>query len=445
MKILHTADWHLGKRLENHSRHAEQVEVLAEICAVADREAVDVVIIAGDLFDVFTPSSESIDLFYKTCKQLTNNGLRPVIAIAGNHDSPERIETPDPLARACGIVFVGFPHSVVAPFMLPTGVGVSRSDAGFVEIQVPQYSYPLRLLLTPYANEYRLRQNLGIENPEVSLRQILTAQWADLAEKYLINGPQSLENALNSAKKSAESQTSTPLLPTFNISNPKYTDGVNLGVAHLFVMKEGGTPPDEPEDERPIFVGGAGAVFSNCFPSALQYVALGHLHRQQVIATEPCPIVYCGSPLAYSFAEENQEKYVLVVDIEPNQAAEFRKITLTKTKKLLRNKFEDIDLAIEWMQQFPDALIDLTIVSDTYIKNDELRRLKDAHAGLVRIFPEIKAKNAADTEGSPKIDIGGEMRNLFVDFFKYKSKGQEPNADIKALFEEILAESDETN
>jgi DNA repair protein SbcD/Mre11 len=435
MKILHTADWHLGKRLENHSRHAEQVEVLAEICDIADREAVDVVIIAGDLFDVFTPSSESIDLFYKTCKQLTNNGLRPVIAIAGNHDSPERIETPDPLARACGIVFVGFPHSVVAPFMLPTGVGVNRSDAGFVEIQMPQFPYPLRLLLTPYANEYRLRQNLGIENPEVSLRQILTAQWSDLSQKYLTN---SVESAVENDAKTVENGVK-------NAENAAYTEGVNFGVAHLFVMKEGGVPPDEPEDERPIFVGGAGAVFSNCFPSALQYVALGHLHRQQVIATEPCPIVYCGSPLAYSFAEENQEKYVLIVDIEPNQQADFRKITLTKTKKLLRNKFEDIDLAIEWMQQFPDALIDLTIVSDTYIKNDDMRRLKEAHAGLVRIFPEIKAKNAENTEGGLGIDIGGEMRDLFVDFFKYKSKGQEPNAEIKALFEEILAESDDAN
>jgi DNA repair protein SbcD/Mre11 len=418
MKILHTADWHLGKRLENHPRHAEQVEVLAEICDIADREAVDVVIIAGDLFDVFTPSSESIDLFYKTCKQLTNNGLRPVVAIAGNHDSPERIETPDPLARACGIVFVGFPHSTVAPFMLPTGVGVTRSDAGFVEIQIPQCAYHLRLLLTPYANEYRLRQNLGIENPEVTLRQILKAQWADLAEKYLTNGEKNAENAV-------------------------YTEGVNLGVAHLFVMKEGGTPPDEPEDERPIFVGGAGAVFTDCFPSALQYVALGHLHRQQVIATVPCPIVYCGSPLAYSFAEENQEKCVLIVDVEPNQAADFRKITLTKTKKLLRNKFEDMELAVDWMQQFPDALIDLTIVSDSFMRNEDMRRLKDAHAGLVRIVPEIKAQNTENTEGPLGIDIGGEMRDLFVDFFKYKSKGQEPNADIKALFEEILAEDEE--
>jgi DNA repair protein SbcD/Mre11 len=425
MKILHTADWHLGKRLENHPRHAEQVEVLAEICAVADREAVDVVIIAGDLFDVFVPSNDSVDLFYKTCKQLTNNGLRPVIAIAGNHDSPERIETPDPLARACGIVFVGFPNSVVQPFELSTGIAVTRSDAGFVEIKLPNFTYPLRLLLTPYANEYRLRLNLGKDNPEDSLRQILTEHWYDLSEKYLKKPSENAENDV------------------YTEGSSHFQEGVNFGVAHLFVMKDGGEPPEEPEDERPIFVGGAGAVFTDCFPLELQYVALGHLHRQQVIATEPCPIVYCGSPLAYSFAEENQEKYVIIVDIEPNQAADFRKVALTKAKKLLRGRYESVDEAIEWMQQFPDALIDLTIVSDSFMKNQDTRRLKEAHTGLIRIYPEAKSQNAADTEGSQRIDIGGNMRELFSDFFKYKNKGQTPNADIMALFEEVLAENDE--
>ena len=422
MKILHTADWHLGKRLELHHRHAEQVEVLAEICAIADREAVDAVIIAGDLFDVFTPSSESIDLFYKTCKQLTNNGLRPVIAIAGNHDSPERIETPDPLARACGIVFVGFPNSVVEPFALPTGVTVTRSDAGFVEIQIPQFTYPLRLLLTPYANEYRLRQNLGIENPEESLRMILTTQWYELAQKYMKESPQVVDTE----------------------GSIHFVDGVNIGVAHLFVMKDGGVPPEEPEDERPIFVGGAGAVFTDCFPFELQYVALGHLHRKQTIATEPCPIVYCGSPLAYSFAEENQEKYVLIIDVEPKQKPDIQTVTLTKTKKLLRGRFEDIDEAIEWLHQYPDALIDLTIVSDSYMSNQNRRLLNETHKALIRLTAEIKSQNALDTEGSSVIDIGGNMRDLFTDFFKYKNKGQEPNTELLALFDEIMAENEDS-
>ena len=402
MKILHTADWHLGKRLEQHHRHAEQVEVLAEICAIADREAVDAVIIAGDLFDVFTPSSESIELFYKTCKQLTNNGLRPIIAIAGNHDSPERIETPDPLARACGIVFVGFPNSIVTPFALPTGVAVTRSDAGFVEIQIPQFNYPLRLLLTPYANEYRLRQNLGVENPEESLRYILTTQWYELAQKYMKVPSQVVDTeGINDVGLDISDFGTTSTESPNPASESAFIDGVNIGVAHLFVMKDGGVAPEEPEDERPIFIGGAGAVFTDCFPFELQYVALGHLHRKQTIATEPCPIVYCGSPLAYSFAEENQEKYVLIIDVEPNQKADIQAVTLTKTKKLLRGRFEDIDEAIAWLQQYPDALIDLTMVSDSYMSNQNRRLLHETHKYLIRLTAEIKSQNAADTEGSP--------------------------------------------
>ena len=99
MKILHTSDWHLGKRLEEFSRLEEQKAVMQEICEIAEREQADAVIVAGDLFDTFNPPTEAIDLLYKTLKRLTANGRRPVIAIAGNHDSPDRIEAPDPLAR----------------------------------------------------------------------------------------------------------------------------------------------------------------------------------------------------------------------------------------------------------------------------------------------------------------------------------------------------------
>jgi exonuclease SbcD len=104
MKILHTADWHLGKRLDSFSRIDEQVLVMNEIVDIADRENVDLVIIVGDLFDAFNPGVEAIELFYRTIKRLTKNGIRPVLAIAGNHDSPYLIDALDPLARASGII-----------------------------------------------------------------------------------------------------------------------------------------------------------------------------------------------------------------------------------------------------------------------------------------------------------------------------------------------------
>ena len=400
MKILHTADWHLGKKLESFSRHEEQVLVLDEICDITERENPDVVIIAGDLFDAFTPSNDSSELFFKTCKRLANNGLRAVIAIAGNHDSPERIEAPEMLARECGIVFSGFPHTYVQPFSLPTGLALTKSDKGFVELKLPNYDYPLRLFLTPYANEYRLKQYLNIENPEENMRQVLTEQWYDLAQKYAD------------------------------------TEGVNICVAHLFVMREGGIAPDEPEEERSINVGGAGAIFTDCFPLQFQYVALGHLHRQQVIDNRPCPIVYSGSPLSYSFNEENQEKYVVMIEAKPNQPVDFQRIMLKKNKKLLRGEFEDIDEAVHWLSECQNDLVELTIITDTYLTPLITQRLRAAHKGIVHIKPKFQSENA---DNMPiNIDLNKSIDELFWDYFKLK-KNQEPNEDLKSLFDEVLA------
>src|SRR5690606_20256230 len=109
MKILHTGDWHLGKRLDHFSRLDEQRAVLSEICEIADKEKVDAVIVAGDLFDAFNPPVEAMELLYRTLRKLSHEGRRPVIAIAGNHDSADRIDAPDTLARECGILFIGYP------------------------------------------------------------------------------------------------------------------------------------------------------------------------------------------------------------------------------------------------------------------------------------------------------------------------------------------------
>lgn len=404
MKILHTADWHLGKRLETFSRHDEQVLVLDEICQIAERENPDVVIIAGDLFDVTNPSNDSTELFFKTCKRLSNNGLCAVIAIAGNHDSPDRIEAPESLARECGIVFSGYPHTLVQPFELQTGMALTRHDKGFVELKLPNCAYPLRLFLTPYANEFRLKQYLNIENPDENIRQILTEQWYDLAQKY------------------------------------GDTEGVNIGVAHLFVMKENGEMPKEPDDERSINVGGAGAIYTDCFPLQFQYVALGHLHRQQVIDTLPCPIVYSGSPLAYSFNEDNQEKFVMLIEAEPNQPVDYQRIKLTQNKKLLRGRFEDIDEAVTWLHEHPDDLIQLTIVSDTFLSTLTTQRLRAAHKGIVHIIPDIQ--NGDMLNNGHSIDLNKSIEELFVDYFKIQ-KNQEPNDELMLLLQEVLTVENE--
>ncbi|WP_020528426.1 metallophosphoesterase family protein [Flexithrix dorotheae] len=402
MKLLHTGDWHLGKRLNDLPRLEEQKQVLEEIIEIAEREEVDAIIIAGDLYDQFNPPNEAIELFYKSVHKLSNNGKRAVIAISGNHDSPDRIEAPDPLAKACGIILVGYPSTEVSPMALESGLSITRSAQGFVELQLPNANVPLRILLTPYANEGRLKQFLGIENQEEQLRMVLKNNWKELAKKYCDD------------------------------------KGVNILMAHLFMMKKGGEKPEEPEDERHILhVGGAQPIYSEDIPKEIQYTALGHLHRLHHVNQEgKSPALYSGSLLEYSFSEANQKKYVVIIEAEPGKDVKYNKLELESGKKLFRKKFEDKDLAIEWLKGNPDTFVELTLVSDSFITAQTKKELYNVHSGIVSIIPEIKNLDKIQGEQNV-IDLSKNIDQLFKDYFKHKN-GQEANEEIMNLFHEII-------
>jgi exonuclease SbcD len=405
MKILHTADWHLGKWLDNYPRLPEQKEILEEICEIAEHELVDVVLIAGDLFDTFNPSAEAQELFYKTLRRLGNNGKRAVVAIAGNHDQPDRIQAPDHLAREYGIIFIGYPNSKIPICSNLGGLTIIKSEEGFFELKLPEYDIPLRILTTPYANEFRLKTFLGCENPDEELRTVLQERWRYLADKYCDN------------------------------------KGINILCAHLFFQVKGKSAPEEPEDERPIlYVGGAQAIYSENIPLQIQYVALGHLHRYQVIDTVPCPIVYSSSPLSYSFAEADQEKYVVLIEANLIQKLVFKNIALSKGKKLLRQRFENMDDAIAWLNNNQSALVEITMVTDDYLSVKDRKALNECHPGIVNIIPEVKNK-AFTLNKRGDIDLNKSVEQLFKEFFQH-SKGQEADESTMQLFKEVLGSED---
>jgi exonuclease SbcD len=366
------------------------------------------VVIAGDLFDTFNPPTEAVDLFYKILKKLSANGKRAVIAIAGNHDSPDRIEAPDPLARECGIIFAGYPDSQIASFSLETGLSVIRPEEGFLELKLPETDTPLRLLLTPYANENRLKTCLGFDtDAEEELRSLLQQRWQELADQYCDDR------------------------------------GVNLLVAHLFMIKKGDTPPEEPEDEKPILhVGGAQVVYAENVPPQIQYVALGHLHRLQKVSENPCPVYYSSSPLAYSMSEADQEKYVIMVEAEPGEPVKHRPVALTKGKRLLRERFESVEDAAAWLERHQDALVEITLVTDSFLTGEERRRLNQAHEGIVAIIPIVKTAETEKAGAKPEIDLNKKMEELFGDYFRHNS-GKNPNEELLALFREVIAEEGE--
>lgn len=398
MKILHTADWHLGKRLDRFSRWEEQVLVMNEIVEIADEQKVDLVLIAGDLFDNFNPSVEATELFYKTLKQLSLNGKRPVIAISGNHDSPNFINAPNPLARECGIILIGHPNAKINDFELEYFT-ITNSKEGFLELQLKNQNFPVRILHTPYANEVRLKEYFG-ENKEEELNKILAENWKNLAHEFCDES------------------------------------GVNLLMAHLYMNKKGAPILDEPEGEKPIKIGNADLIFSDSIPAQIQYTALGHLHAFNNIGTAEKPVVYSSSPLCYSFGEAGQTKYISIIEAFPNQEVSFEKIALKNGKSLARKTFDSVENTVNWLLENQNSLVEIILESETFLKAEERKQIYQSHPGIVHLIPKVKNQEIFENQVQ-EINLNQDILPLFRDYFKSKNTGQEPNEDLINLFNEI--------
>jgi DNA repair protein SbcD/Mre11 len=404
MKLLHTADWHLGKRLERFDRMDEQRAAMDEICRIADAEDVDAVLVAGDLFDTYNPSNEATQLLYRTLKRLSKDGHRPVIAIAGNHDSPDRIEAPDPLAVECGIFFAGFPHSRITPLQLESGVAITQSMSGFFELFLPKFPFPLRILLAPYANESRLRKDLGSERPEAVLRELLESQWQQLAQVYCDD------------------------------------KGLNILVGHLLMMSHGDSPPDENIDEEKS-IGQGSVVFTQNMPAGIQYAALGHIHSFRNMTGGPCPAVYSSSPLAFSFPKrgENVEtggKCVVIVEGEPGKPIQYRAVPLQSGRTLHTRRFPDTAAALEWLRENPECFVELHIETDHYITAEDRKQIMSTHPRVVGPIPVFKDELRLAAVNAQVIDLSKKREDLFKDYFLRKNS-VEASDELMALFREV--------
>ena len=157
MRILHTSDWHLGKNLEGYSRMDEQEAFLNDFIEIVENNNIDLIIIAGDVYDSPNPPARAEKMFYDTLKRLSSNGERITLVIAGNHDNPDRLVAAGPLARDHGIIMTGTPKSVVA-------VGeygkhkVIDSGEGFIEVEIKKERAVI--LAVPYPSEKRLNEVL---------------------------------------------------------------------------------------------------------------------------------------------------------------------------------------------------------------------------------------------------------------------------------------------
>jgi len=400
MKILHTSDWHLGKCLENRERLAEQREVLNEVCQLVESRAVDLVLIAGDIFDNFLPTAAAEELFFDTIERLADEGRRGVVIIAGNHDSPERLCAAKQLAKRYGIVLLGLPKSAAVVCQPPLGgVQVVQSGAGWLELVLPKVAEHAVIIALPYPSEARLEEVLTQELDEQRLQEAYAEKVGWLFHELAIH------------------------------FRP---ETVNLAMSHLFVL--GG---ETTESERPIQLGGAPTVPATKLPAAAQYIALGHLHKPQKASGAKMPAYYSGSLLQYSFAEAGTEKAVMLVEAVPGQPAQIKKLPLKSGRPLVhwvaRNGFEE---AVTWCREGrdPEAWIDLQIYTPTPLNTEQNRTLRGLRPEIVNLWPVLTATETGEVLALNRRALP--LPELFDGFYKSKTGGV-PDPELVKLFVEL--------
>ncbi|AGX42228.1 exonuclease SbcCD subunit D [Clostridium saccharobutylicum] len=407
MRILHTADWHLGKNLEGQSRMDEQEQFLNDFVDIVQENNIDLIMIAGDIYDNPNPPARAEKMFYDTLKRISKNGERLTLVISGNHDNPDRLVAAGPLARDHGIIMVGTPKTVV-----PCGQygkhKVLDSGEGFIEIEVNGERSVI--LTVPYPSEKRLNEVLydGMDEEEEKVKSY-----------------------------------SDRIFLLFNSLKQHYReDTINLAIAHLFTMgsEEGGS-------ERSIQLGGSYIVDGECFPKESQYVALGHVHKPQVVPGTQKRIRYCGSPIHYNKKEISFEKKCFIVDAKVNEECEIREISLKVYKPIEVWKCNSIEEAILMCEENKDkeCWVYLEVKTDRYIREDEIKQMKEFKKDILEIMPKVKGLSMDDSEGLNLSEKSFE--DIFKEFYE-KERKVEPDEEVVDLLLSIVSEEsalDETN
>ncbi len=290
-RLLHTADWHLGKVLRGESRLAEQREVAAEIVSIAAEHRVDAVLVAGDLFDSTTPGAAVQRLAYDTLLSLADTGAS-VMVLAGNHDQPALLEAHRDLLARVGVTMLA---------------ELRRPDLGGRLRLTGADGTPVDLALLPWLN-----QRQAIRSP-----QLLEMTAAEQNAAYA----QSIRQVVEALTKGMDRAV------------------VRAVAGHLTVV--GATMGGGERAAHTVF---DYAVPATAFPSHLHYVALGHLHRRQNVAG-PTRIDYSGSPLAVDFGETENTPSVLVADLAPDVPAKVSDVPIAAARRLrtLRGTMSELE------------------------------------------------------------------------------------------------------
>lgn len=378
MKFIHTADWHLGKLVQGVYMTDDQRYVLEQLVETIEKERPDAVVVAGDLYDRAIPPTEAVELLDELFERIVIGLNTPLLAIVGNHDSPDRLSFGTAIMEARGLHLIGQLKAEHKPVLLRDGDG------------------EVYFHLVPYADPAQVRYILEDENIRTH----------DDAMKAIVG---------------------------------RIEAGLDRQARHVFVGHAFVTPGARPEEntsqsERPLAIGGAEHVHAEYF-GGFHYTALGHLHQAHHVADER--IRYAGSPLKYSISEENHRKGFFIVELDGAGNVSVEKRELKPRRDMRR-----IAAPIEELERHPvcDDYVFVTLLNDNPVLFP-MEKVRAVYPNALHVERKVTVSplaEGADAAAGRSARREADPVALFAAFYQ-EVKGVPLSPDKQELFADTYA------
>ena len=451
MRILHTADWHLGRLFYNEHLTTDQAHVLEhQFFPLLKEEHIDLVVLSGDVFDRSVPPIEAIELWDSVLDRLAFTEKIPMVAISGNHDSGPRLAMGRSAWETHGIHLLGHAHQGMKPITFQDAHG------------------QLDVWALPYGEVRDMQHELqrqGIENEVVEFTKDIESDTSskkrstqyESADLFAALSDEDVTNPDNSSYNDNTDMSSidtveNDILVDTNKYNMTIADAYqqwasyatsrsqghrSLCMAHAFVA--GGA---ESESERPLLVGGSGQVPTTVFKD-FHYTALGHLHKPQRIGADH--IRYSGSLLTYSFDEVGYSKSFTIVDMDGKGSTRISEIPIVGRRQFvsLTGYFDDLLADESLHSQHHNDYVEVRLL-DTAPVVDGMRRLRKVFPYCMRLELVGRMEVVRDTTGAKRFKELNE-RDLFAQFAKEarnEELSQEELVYMEGLWQRVLREDE---
>lgn len=384
MRIVHTSDWHAGRIWKSTNRLSELAQVLSNLAGFIEREQIDLVLMSGDVFDSASPSPDAERAVTEFFKRLGRAGI-PSVVIAGNHDSPARLEAWGLLAEFVGVHTRGLPRS--------------RANGGLIEL-AGRGGGVACIAAVPFAPVGRIVDALTLAHDETLARQ----QYADAMQ-------QMLSHLAGGFRKEA----------------------VNMVVGHTHIS--GAKPTGS---ERVVTLGEDWAATPQSIPSTAQYVALGHIHRPQRIETAGPHTEYAGSPMQLDFGEAGEVKTFAVIDVQPGKPPKVQRIPYEGGATLgnWAGTIAELETQVDSLKAFGFLRVRVTLEGPIPDLNRRVRQMLSNAVVVDAVLPQT-----LDADGPEPVPATMAPVDRFRAFYERRHQ-RLPQPEAIELFNELYAEAE---